>query len=557
MAAEETVLEKYGNPVKVLGKGAYGVVSLHKVGEESYAIKKMPIIESDLLSTASTREIAIMKRMDHPNILKLNDYIVEGVFVYLVTKFMEEGTLNTVMKDYPISEIIRKRMAYQILCGMAYMHSIDILHRDIKPDNILLEWRGSEKDIDFNLKLADFGLARALTCVKETGKTALVITLWYRPPELLYGGKKYGKSSDMWSVGCVIYEILTGEVLFKGLNESNMILLITKRLGTPTEATWPGVTSYPYYNKKTSFEPKLNDIKDKLKTENKNEWFEIIKSLLELNPEKRATALGVLKNPLFDEVRDKEIESKYLNCLENLYAREIPYEFKGFEKQEDLTVAMKDATVNWVAAVSRELTDYSSDFFIALYIHYKAMDKIKLDRTKYQLYAAACLYIASVYVGDSIHPGDLEYYSKNAFTTDELNKMSITILEALDFDLVISTSYDFLMEYGRFYNKDVNNIALLLLYYVSLLDISYQERPHDLALVCIMIASAFLGEKFKHADKLKADFIKIEKACKELGVKKESDLIAAFLVNKLHKIIGVEKTPPEIIEIACKKPLIL
>ena len=560
MAAEETVLEKYGKEVKSLGEGAFGKISLHKVGDKSYAIKKMGIIgDTSELNYTAIREIAIMKRMDHPNILKLEDIIIDKEYFYLVTKFMNGGTLE---KLSHVSEKEYKSLVYQMLCGMAYMHSIDILHRDIKPQNIFL-------NKNLILKLADFGMSKALTCVGVTGKTTMVVTLWYRPPELLYGGEEYGKAIDMWSVGCVIYEILTGEVLFKGDDAMNMILLITERLGTPTEATWTGITSYPNY-RRTDFKYKLNDIKDKLKTDNKDEWLEIIKSLLKLNPEKRATALEVLANPLFDKVRDKDLESKYLNCLENLYAREMPLKFEG----SPIDSTINNNILNWMTYVSEERRVGHSTFFISLYIYYKAINKIKPELSDLILYGSSCLYIALEYEVSYGEASLMSYYinveyvkffesykTKHSgfkphrnYGKDDIINMSLRILKAIDFDLVVSTSYDFLVEYGKFYQDRVNDVALILLYYTSLLDISYQENPHDIALICIMISTMGVKVKFKHSDKLRKDLLDIENACKKL--KREWKWSFLSDMEAMRNRMNFQRAS-QIIEIACKNPLLV
>lgn len=130
-----------------------------------------------------------------------------------------------------------KKFMSQILEGIRYCHSRRVLHRDLKPQNLLINREG-------NLKLGDFGLARAFGVPLRT-YTHEVVTLWYRAPEILLGGRQYSTGVDMWSVGCIFAEMGTRKPLFPGDSEIDEIFKIFKLLGTPTEAEWPGVTSFP------------------------------------------------------------------------------------------------------------------------------------------------------------------------------------------------------------------------------------------------------------------------------------------------------------------------
>lgn len=136
-----------------------------------------------------------------------------------------------------------KKFMSQLCNGIKYCHSHRILHRDLKPQNLLIDKEG-------NLKLADFGLARAFGVPLRT-YTHEVVTLWYRSPEILLGGRQYSTGVDMWSAGCIFAEMATRKPLFPGDSEIDEIFKIFKILGTPDEHDWPGVTSLPDY--KSSF----------------------------------------------------------------------------------------------------------------------------------------------------------------------------------------------------------------------------------------------------------------------------------------------------------------
>ncbi len=132
-----------------------------------------------------------------------------------------------------------KLFLFQLLRGLAYCHARQILHRDLKPQNLLINQKGE-------LKLADFGLARAKSIPTKTYSNE-VVTLWYRPPDVLLGSTDYSTHIDMWGVGCIFYEMTCGKPLFPGTKVDDELYLIFKTLGTPTEQTFPGVTTNSEY----------------------------------------------------------------------------------------------------------------------------------------------------------------------------------------------------------------------------------------------------------------------------------------------------------------------
>merc|ERR1719172_500348 len=198
---------------------------------------KLDAQEEGVPSTA-IREIALLKELNHPNVVRLLDVFCKPNKLVLVFEFLEND-LKKYMKAMSgrLTPSTVKKLAYQLCRGVEFCHANRIIHRDIKPQNLLIDSR-------MRLKIADFGLARAFT-VPVPKYTHEVVTVWYRPPEILLGSPLYSVPVDLWSIGCVFAEMASGAPLFAGDSEIDTIFKIFKKLGTPTEAIWPGVSELP------------------------------------------------------------------------------------------------------------------------------------------------------------------------------------------------------------------------------------------------------------------------------------------------------------------------
>ncbi|KAL2160561.1 hypothetical protein VTH06DRAFT_1249 [Thermothelomyces fergusii] len=229
-------------------EGAYGWVSRAReiATGEVVALKRLKIDPNDRggLPVTGLREIQILKDCSHRNVVKLREVVVgddtskiENIF--LVLEFLEHD-LKSILEDMPepflASEV--KTLLRQLASGVAYLHDKWILHRDLKTSNLLLNNRGQ-------LKIADFGMARYVGDPPPPKLTQLVVTLWYRAPELLLGESRYTGAVDMWSVGCIFGELLTREPLLQGRNEVDELAKIFELCGVPTEESWPSFRRLP------------------------------------------------------------------------------------------------------------------------------------------------------------------------------------------------------------------------------------------------------------------------------------------------------------------------
>ncbi|PIK57022.1 cycling-dependent kinase 5 [Apostichopus japonicus] len=222
--------------------GTYGTVfkAKNKDNQEIVALKRVRLDDDDEgVPSSALREICLLKELSHRNIVHLHDILHSDKKLTLVFEYCDQD-----LKKYfdscngEIDPDVVKSFMYQLLKGLAFCHSHHVLHRDLKPQNLLINKNGE-------LKLADFGLARAFG-IPVRCYSAEVVTLWYRPPDVLFGAKVYTTSIDMWSAGCIFAEMANaGRPLFPGNDVDDQLKRIFKLLGTPTEDTWPGISKLP------------------------------------------------------------------------------------------------------------------------------------------------------------------------------------------------------------------------------------------------------------------------------------------------------------------------
>ncbi|KAF5460634.1 hypothetical protein F2P56_020490 [Juglans regia] len=230
------VSAKYVPPIRPIGRGACGIVcaAVNSDTHEEVAIKKIGNAFDNIIDAKRTlREIKLLSHMDHENVISIKDIIrppKKDAFndVYIVYELMDTDLQHVIQSDQPLTDNHCQYFLYQLLRGLKYVHSANVLHRDLKPSNLLLNGNG-------DLKIGDFGLAR--TTSETDFMTEYVVTRWYRAPELLLNCSEYTAAIDVWSVGCILGEIVTREPLFPGKDYVHQLRLITELTGSPDDAS--------------------------------------------------------------------------------------------------------------------------------------------------------------------------------------------------------------------------------------------------------------------------------------------------------------------------------
>lgn len=281
-------------------EGSYGVVfrARDKQTGEIVALKRLKLEEEkNGFPITALREINALMTCRHENVVAIREVVVGGTLtqVFVVMDFIEhdmKSLLAVMPSPFLQSEI--KTLMLQLLSAVAHCHANWILHRDLKTSNLLMNNRGT-------IKVADFGLARRYgDPVGVGGLTQLVVTLWYRAPEVLLGASKYSTAIDMWSVGCIFAELLLKEPLFQAKGEIELLSMIFKLLGPPTNQTWPEYARLPLAGIASLPSPQPHQFRQKFQYLTMA-GLDLLMSMLTYDPTRRITAEEAMQHPYFTE----------------------------------------------------------------------------------------------------------------------------------------------------------------------------------------------------------------------------------------------------------------
>ncbi|KAK9873170.1 hypothetical protein WA026_021403 [Henosepilachna vigintioctopunctata] len=292
-----SISEKYEIFEKI-GEGAYGEVyrGFDKERRRIVAMKRLKMSSGNRLPKVCLREMETLQKAQHKNVIACRDFIQDEKSLYLTMDYapydlrtLINRTLSYNMKFEP-EEV--KFYTVQLLRGLSHIHSQSIIHRDLKPSNLLITHKGI-------LKICDFGMARNFSSTEKL-YSPLVVTRWYRAPEILLSYGKYGQPIDLWSVGCILAELSLMRVLFPGTSDIRQIYSIFEALGTPSEAVWPGYSELPIVRKTNMVQFPSSKVKAVFAPLT-DSGYDLVTRMLTYDPNRRITAKQALQHTFFGE----------------------------------------------------------------------------------------------------------------------------------------------------------------------------------------------------------------------------------------------------------------
>jgi len=301
------VIDAKYEPIKPIGRGAYGVVcsARDKTNERKVAIKKITDAFEDLIDAKRIlREAKLLRHFDHENVVGLRDMMnppLEEPFndIYIVLDLMDTDLERIIGSNNDLTDHHVQYFIYQVLRGLKYIHSANVIHRDLKPSNLLL-------NADCDLKICDFGLARGVK--DDVDLTKYVVTRWYRAPELLCSCLDYDEKIDVWSVGCILAELLGRTPLWPGEDYIKQMDLIFSSIGTPTAQDVEFISNEKAYQyiKRLKRKPKV-PWSQKFPHVSA-EALDLLDKMLRFNPNTRITVDEALEHPYLEDLHLPETE---------------------------------------------------------------------------------------------------------------------------------------------------------------------------------------------------------------------------------------------------------
>ncbi|GAB5355354.1 hypothetical protein AAMO2058_000198600, partial [Amorphochlora amoebiformis] len=308
---DKHILRKY-EVGKRVGKGAYGIVwkATDRKSRRTVALKKIfDAFQNSTDAQRTFREIMFLQELNmshHPNIIRLLNVLKadNDRDIYLVFEYMEIN-LHAVIRANILEQVHKKYILYQIIKSLKFLHSGELIHRDMKPSNVLL-------NSDCHCKLIDFGLARSSANLNLDNSnvvlTDYVATRWYRAPEILLGSTKYTKSVDMWSIGCILGELLGGKPMFPGDSTINQLEKVVAVTGFPSKEDMAAIRSRYTASMLENINIKEKKSLRSMYPNATSEALDLLAKLLVFNPEKRLTSTEALKHPYLKQFGSPEEE---------------------------------------------------------------------------------------------------------------------------------------------------------------------------------------------------------------------------------------------------------
>ncbi|RHY28388.1 hypothetical protein DYB32_006009 [Aphanomyces invadans] len=465
------------------------------------------------------RELAVLQGIKHPNIASLEMISLANDELHVFFPFVDK-TLHEIINPTSdpnggriLPEHQVRRFLHQLLDAIAHCHRRGVLHRNLKPKHLLIDTDSPDELDNAELRISDFALVRATGIPRRT-YTMEVVTLWYRPPEILMGVRSYSPAVDIWSIGCIFAEMAQGKPLFTGISEIDQLFQIFSKLSTPTRDTWPEFTTLPNYGfdfpnwKRRPWARLFPNISDL--------GLDLLSKLLTYNPDERISAESALRHPYFSGSHAFPTllpSIPMINMgftLQRVYESNIPEhinlfhsylrdselalwkDIKYLSRQKTLRPIHRSMLVDWLIEVVDVFEMCLRTAFLAVHYTDRFLDTVMVKKAMFQLLGATCLHVASKcedvsYIGVE----DLSMCADNVYTSVDVLKMEEQLLNTLNFTLAVPTVLDFLNIYQKMMPPLQKRTAMLAQYLAELALQEYRflrYLPSCVATCCLSLA---------------------------------------------------------------------
>ncbi|CAM9217370.1 unnamed protein product, partial [Discosporangium mesarthrocarpum] len=499
-----------------------------------YAMKKARVYpRGEGVPYYMLRELAVLKGVDHPNVsslchVNLHKFKLRAFFPYIPHTLHDYiNPTNDRNGGTPLDHETARNLLRQLLRAVSYCHRRGVLHRNLKPKHLLiLPGDGPDRLKGATLKLSDFALVRLAGYPRRT-YTNEVVTLWYRPPEILMGVRDYSPAVDMWSVGCIFVEMLQGKPLFTGVSQIDQLFQMFNKLATPTSETWPGFRDLPNFSFAFPNWPRRN--LSNILPGFDCAGLDLIGCFLMYDPAKRITAHEALRHPYLQVPVTVDLmssphlpsaaDTKALAPQEPLpgappgTSENIRLFMAHLRAQEDELCPLRDylegqafradhrsMLVDWLMEVVDVFDMCQRTAFLAVNYTDRFLHRSVIPRSDFQLLGATSLHIASKtedvsYIGIE----DLANCAGDVYQPRQVLDMEENVLNTLEFQLAVPTTVDFLhvmLEMAPELGGMESELGWLSLY---MAEISLQEygfvlcKPSVTAASCLVLALATVG----------------------------------------------------------------
>jgi len=442
-------ISAYGKSVSNLGQGAYGEVQLYVDDNGTkYAVKTMKN-RDDGITQSSLREISILTKLSHPNIVNVFD-INLNVDNTLMIMEAAASDFKAYMNQNTLSSDEIMVFMYQLVKGLEYMHAQTVWHRDIKPQNLLVFADGS-------IKYTDFGIAR-FGALANNQYTNEIFTLYWRPPEILLGAKSYGPEVDIWALGIVFGQMVRDKYVIFANDEKGTLKKIVLRIGRMREQDWPGISgmqNFDYIKAINEQHPNGSIFSEQIVKDKLGDvGTDLLFKMLTPNPSHRISIYDIVNHPYFNPVRN-DLDKKYnyqtippMVCGNARISEDATPSRAVYS--EDITDGMVEILFEWLNEVLNEYYLTAQTMMYARNIFDKYAKNNKIKRNELQLYGIVSLLIsAKIYERFPPYVEDFVYISDNTFSKKRMIEAELEILTKLKLQLMFPNVHEYISYYNE------------------------------------------------------------------------------------------------------------